>query len=82
MVSNLWSLAIEPVYIIPRESSVFTFQATVMNPGSGDWWIYGKDANNYYHFLGQTNVKYIKISIQTAKDCKDFNPSNYTTWCK
>ena len=42
-LSNLWLLATGDGYSIPTGSSLFSFQPTLMNQGSGDWWIYGRD---------------------------------------
>ena len=40
---NSWLLLTEYAYFIPAESSMWRFEATVMNPGSGEWWLYGQD---------------------------------------
>jgi len=45
---NLWLIVTENYYKIPKESSIFTFEPTKMNEGSGGWWIYGEDNLNYY----------------------------------
>lgn len=81
LVLNLWHLLIEPAYIIPAESSVFMFKPTVMNSGSGDWWIYGKDKNNYYYFTGSDRSPYDIISKDNIKECPSFDPKDHGTWC-
>lgn len=60
--SNAWSLLTERSFIIPTESSIIMFKVTSMNEGSGDWWVYGEDANFYYHFIGSDQVSYTKIA--------------------
>lgn len=81
VAGNVWLLTIEPVYIIPRESSIFTFEPSVMNPGSGDWWIYGEDRNNFYHFTGENPSSYVSYSKKLAGQCAGFQPADYDTWC-
>ncbi len=78
---NLWFLAIDPVYMIPRESSIFVFKPTVMNAGSGDWWIYGEDGNNFYHFTGESPSSYLSYPRKLAAQCTGFQPTNHDTWC-
>lgn len=77
---NLWSLATERAYVIPKESSVWTFTATVMNEGSGDWWIYGEDANNYYHYIGGEKESYRWVSREETQAWKGFDAHDSTTW--
>jgi hypothetical protein len=73
---NLWGLLVDPNYFIPTGSTIFTFRPTMMNPGSGDWWIYGEDSRYYYYFEDD-----IKISKQTAETCQEFDKVDVTTWC-
>lgn len=75
---NIWYLAIDTqdVYFIPRGSSLFTFRMTEANPGSGDWWIYGEDNRYYYYFENGR-----KISKQAAKNCRNFDKTELSTWC-
>lgn len=76
---NLWFKLIEPEYVIPEESSIFDFKPNVMNPGSGDWWVYGEDSKNYYYFTGSEDNPY--ILIEKSIDCPNFDPLNYKSWC-
>lgn len=78
---NLWCLLIDPVYMIPMESSIFVFEPTVMNPGSGDWWIYGEDGNNFYYFTGEYSSPYVVYPKKLAAQCTGFQPANHDTWC-
>lgn len=82
LVINLWFLAIDPVYVIPKESSIFVFEPTVMNTGSGDWWLYGEDRLYYYHFTGEEGEPTVSYRKGLALKCKGFDPTNYRTWCK
>lgn len=79
--TNIWHIFTGNGFIIPNESSIFTFRITIMNEGSGEWWLYGQDVEFYYHFIGKTEVPYIKISKEESKKCKGFLANNYKTWC-
>jgi len=85
IMGNYWGnsllLIMDPVYIIPKESSKFNFNPTVMNPGSGDWWIYGEDNKNYYYFNGDKKTPYIFIAKKKSKQCNGFNAHDNNTWC-
>ena len=72
---------IDPVYIIPNESSLCRFEVNQMNNGSGDWWIYAQDDSNYYFFLGYDSLPYIVFSRSTAEKCIGFDKVNVDTWC-
>jgi len=78
---NAWFLLTDSVYVIPAGSSLFSFEPTVMKPGSGDWWIYGEDGNNFYHFLGEDSSPYMVYPKKLAVQCAGFQPMNYNTWC-
>lgn len=80
-LSNLWLSATDREYVVPAESSALSFTPTVMNPGSGEWWLYGEDRRYYYHFLGRPDQAYRKISRDGARACKGFDPHDHTTWC-
>lgn len=79
-IVNSWFIFTDSDYVIPKESKIFSFNPTVMNSGSGDWWIYGEDSNYYYYFTGN-DIAYIKRSKKSAKKCDGFNPHDYHTWC-
>jgi len=80
--SNVWQLLTSREYIVPGESSIFTFRPTVMNEGSGEWWLYGEDAHYFYHFIGSPTISYMKISRSQAVACKGFDSQDYKTWCE
>ncbi|WP_444928893.1 hypothetical protein ACJJIF_13615 [Microbulbifer sp. SSSA002] len=77
--ANCWYLLTGNGFIIPKESSVFTFHVTKMNNGSGEWWLYGYDKNFYYHYTGENDNPYIKTDRSIS--CAGFNPNDVDTWC-
>ena len=77
LFSNFWGLLIGNGYLIPNQSSVFTFQVTEMNQGSGDYWLYGEDRKNYYTNHIEPNAF---ISKEKAKSTPNFDKTNYVTW--
>ncbi|OGS23142.1 MAG: hypothetical protein A2314_04890 [Elusimicrobia bacterium RIFOXYB2_FULL_50_12] len=78
---NTWRILTNRGFVIPGESSIFIFRTTVMNDGSGEWWLYGEDNNFYYHFIGSKEKPYIKISKNEATKCVGFDPNDHMTWC-
>ena len=80
-VGNYYMTKIDPVYIIPNESSLCRFEVNQMNNGSGDWWIYAQDDSNYYFFLGYDSLPYIVFSRSAAEKCIGFDKVNVDTWC-
>ena len=80
-VGNYYMTKIDPIYIIPNESSICRFEVNQMNNGSGDWWIYAQDDSNYYFFLGYDSLPYIVFSRSTAEKCIGFDKVNVDTWC-
>ena len=78
---NLWFLATDPVYVMPAESSVFRFKPTVMNPGSGDWWLYGEDGLYYFAFTGEGRPPYRSITRARAAACEGFIATDVEAWC-
>lgn len=80
-VGNLLSLLMEPAYVIPVESSLWSFTPTVMNSGSGDWWLYGEDSHFYYHFIGSDDESYAVFPRSEVARCPGFNPHEVDTWC-
>ena len=73
--TNLWYLLTENGYFIPQESSIFSFEATKMNLGSGGWWIYGED-NKYYYALYQSGY----LKLQKGNEPENFDKFDYHTW--
>lgn len=81
LIVNLWFLAIEPAYVIPKESSILRFKPTQMNPGSGDWWLYGQDQERYYYFFGKNGISYVSYRKDLALGCLGFMAKDFETWC-
>lgn len=79
--ANIWNVSTGNGFIIPTESSLFTFKATTMNEGSGEWWIYGEDEKFYYHFIGDKKRAYMKVSKEKSMKCKGFHANDFKTWC-
>lgn len=77
LMGNLYSVLIEKEYHIPDESSVFSFEATKMNEGSGDYWLYGEDENYFYAI---TENGYTKISRTQSEKIPHFDKLNNKTW--
>ena len=78
---NLFFLTIESAYFIPKQSSIFTFNATEYNTGSSDTWVYGEDFRSYYFNRNDGNETVFFISRKEAQSCPDFDPLQYGTWC-
>jgi hypothetical protein len=79
MLLNVWGLITEKSYFIPKESSLFTFNPTQMNDGSGDWWLYVEDRENYYALnIENESPKYFKL--EKGSEPKTFDKFNYRTW--
>lgn len=80
VLGNLFSILTEKEYIIPKESSIFTFEATKMNEGSGGWWLYGEDNKKYYAFSVDSINKIISIDKSQSQKIKTFDKLDYKTW--
>jgi hypothetical protein len=81
VVYNLWSLVTGRGFIIPEESSIFTFEVTEMNSGSGEWWLYGEDAQFFYAQGDRDGLIYIAFPRSKASECPSFQRHDWTTWC-
>ena len=79
IINGIFSIS-DSFYIIPKESSYNSFESTLMNEGSGGWWIYGKDDSKYYFFSGDEEKPYVFIDRDKAKTIEDFNPHDIATW--
>lgn len=80
VLGNLFSILTENEYIIPKESSIFTFEATKMNEGSGGWWMYGEDNKKYYALSMNSINKIISIDKSQSQKIKNFDKLDYKTW--
>jgi hypothetical protein len=80
VVENLWHLATGTGFAIPKESSLVTFRVTHMNPGSGEWWLYGEDFRHFYG-VPDEGAAYLIFPRASVSECAGFDPHNYRTWC-
>lgn len=65
IAQNLFLLATGQGYFIPSESSIWTFRATQMNQGSGEWWLRGEDGAHYYA-IGEVPGSYLIVDRDAA----------------
>ncbi|MEP3891381.1 MAG: hypothetical protein ABJN69_13055 [Hellea sp.] len=76
-LSNLFSLTIEQGYFIPEESNMFTFKATKMNPGSGDWWLYGEDNLNLYALAEDKPGYYVLNKADAPENVSELDKTHW-----
>lgn len=77
--SNAWMLLVDRSNMLPAESSIFSFEPYVINQGSSNYWLYGKDSGNYYHFVHLDEAAYVYVPIDNA--CPGFQRDDIRTWC-
>jgi hypothetical protein len=77
---NLWYLVTGRGFFIPSESSLFTFNVTKENPGSGEWWLYGED-RRYFYALHEVEPVYLLLPRAAAERCPGFEALSYRSWC-
>lgn len=81
--ANLWSVTTGQGYVIPEESSIIRFRVIQMNEGSGEYWLYAEDENNYYTMMEKSGAKpYLASSKEKAASCLHFDKLDVKTWCK
>jgi hypothetical protein len=80
--TNLWGVITGRGFMIPAESSIFSFKVTVMNEGSGEWWLYGEDRDAFYAFTGAADRPYVRMTRAAAAKCAGFQPHELSTWCQ
>ncbi len=78
--SNGWMLLLDRSNVLPAESSIFSFEPYVINQGASNYWLYGKDDRNYYHFVYLDEAAYVYLPIDNA--CPGFKRDDIRTWCK
>ena len=82
---NAWRLLTENGYFIPQESSIFRFDATEMNEGSGGWWLYGED-DKYYYGIPQNGIcdyyydSDFYFKLQKGDEPENFDRLDCNTW--
>jgi hypothetical protein len=77
---NLWFLINDDSYMIPEESSLYSFEPTQLKDKTESRWIYGKDGERFY-YRKDTDVHYYIISKAAADSCRNFNQFDISTWC-
>lgn len=80
---NLAQVIIGAGFFIPEESSLFTFQVTQENDGSGEYWLYAEDRKYFYDAasLELEGALYLAFPKDKVDDCPGFLPKDSTTWC-
>ena len=80
LFSILWGLLTGNGYIIPNQSSIFTFKTTRMNEANGDW-LHGQDRNNYYTTSEKDHIEpYAYVSKDETESILGFDKINCNTW--
>ena len=79
VLSNAWQLLVDRSNFIPPESSIWTFEPTVINQGSSNYWLYGEDRQHYFYFSYAPETPYRLIGKDAR--CPGFNPRDVATWC-
>ena len=78
--TNRLYLLTEGGYFIPEESSVFRFEPTKWNEGSGEWWLYGEDDKYYYGLNVEPDYSPRYFILEKGKEPEKFDRFNYQTW--
>lgn len=77
--SNMMMLLCDQDNFIPEQSSIFTFDPYLINAGSSNYWLYGKDRRYYYHFTYTDDAPYLFVPIHNT--CRAFKADDVGTWC-
>jgi hypothetical protein len=79
--SNAWCLLACSGYEIPKESSIFTFRETQdNNEGSGEYWLYGEDDENYYANFSYPESDADYTVLKKGTEPAGFNKLDIDTW--
>jgi hypothetical protein len=78
--ANVWFMITSTGYIIPAESTIFSFEPTLMNDSTENAWIYGMD-NARYYYRPDADEDYLMLLKSDAIECSGFNEHNFETWC-
>ena len=81
LLGNFYSVITGHGFEIPDESSLWTFNVTEMNPGSGEWWLYGEDRRYFYAYSETERVRYHAFPKAKIRDCPGFQSNDSKTWC-
>ena len=79
--SNLFLSLTGTGFFIPTESNIIQFRPSIMNQGSGEWWLYAQDLNNYYALEDSFDEGFYNyIFIHRDNIPNGFNPIDKNTW--
>lgn len=79
LFSNALMLLMDRDNFIPEESSIWTFEPTLINQGSANYWLYGEDQQHYFYFSYAAEGPYQVIARNNR--CESFDKHDYRTWC-
>ncbi|UMZ12082.1 hypothetical protein I9018_32260 [Pseudomonas sp. MPFS] len=79
VLSNGLLLLMDRDNFIPAESSIWTFEPTLINQGSSSYWLYGEDRQYYFYFSYAENQPYRLIAKNNR--CPGFQRHDVQTWC-
>lgn len=79
VLSNSLLLLMERSNFIPAESSIWTFEPTLINQGSASYWLYGEDRQYYFYFSYAKDQPYRLIAKNNP--CPGFDRHDVGTWC-
>lgn len=79
VLSNSLLLMMDRHNFIPAESSIWTFDPTLINQGSSSYWLYGEDRQFYFYFSYAEDQPYRLIAKNNP--CPGFDRHDVGTWC-
>ncbi|MDX9683479.1 hypothetical protein BS643_07710 [Pseudomonas protegens] len=79
VLSNSLLLLMDRTNFIPAESSIWTFEPTLINQGSSSYWLYGEDQQYYFYFSYAQDQPY-RLIAKTNR-CPGFDKHEVQTWC-
>ncbi|SFD99692.1 hypothetical protein SAMN05216577_15314 [Pseudomonas citronellolis] len=80
LASNALMLLMDRTNFIPAQASILTLSPYVISEGSGAYWLYAEDRNNYYHFTYEPGREYLVMSKNQS--CPSFKKDDFRTWCQ
>nr|BFD38686.1 hypothetical protein FFPRI1PSEUD_01850 [Pseudomonas sp. FFPRI_1] len=79
VLSNSLLLLMERDNFIPAESSIWSFEPTLINQGASSYWLYGEDRHYYFYFSYTKDQPYRLIAKNNL--CPGFDKHDVQTWC-
>lgn len=80
VLSNSLLLLMDQNNFIPAESSIWTFEPTLINQGAASYWLYGEDRQHYFYFSYAEDQPYQLIARDNR--CPGFDRHDVRTWCR